>query len=72
VAQASARPTIKRVRIRNQLVVLGVIAVLWLVFAAVNLARDRVALGVLYASFGVITIAIVVRVWRRWVGGPHG
>jgi hypothetical protein len=66
-----SRPTIKRVRIRNQLVLLGVIAVAWLALAVVNLVEDRVVLGVLYAVCGLVTIGIVVRVWRRWVGGPR-
>jgi hypothetical protein len=55
------------VRIRNQLLVLIVVAAIWLFLAIVNIGRHRTAIGILYGCIGIIILLIVARIWRRWV-----
>jgi hypothetical protein len=65
-------PTITRVRARNQLIVLSVVALAWLVLAVVNFARDRLLVGFVYTGCAVAIGYIVRRLWRASVGQSHG
>jgi len=57
--------TIRRVTLRTRTVLLAVFALAWVLLGAVNLAKGRTGVGVLYVVLGVLIAALAATGWAR-------